>query len=402
MTAMLLRGGAGSVIPVSRGVEGRSWTYGTELFWWGAGLITFPFYILDKGSMQASSVLFLLAAVTSFYRFYKDKASPVDRQSRVLLLLLASFIVYSTIVSFSWGIVLSDPQVLLPPIYYLYNFFIVFLVLSLYKRYGGDIVSITRWIVFAAVVLQFVLSFFIEHRGFREMLFFKNANQLGYYALVCASILALPLDRGRTVTRDALFSLGVLMCLWLALLSVSKAATVSCVAFLMLSGARNRFQLIFAVLIGTALVFSNADLFAERVANIVARFESFGSDSGGGSDDTLEGRGYDRIWENPSMLIFGAGELANYRWESFSKTGELHSSIGTIVFSYGIPGTLLMGCFIGVIVLRGGWRIVPYMVPELLFSVTHMGLRFVMTWVYFVMLFLVACEWRREKARLAR
>ena len=377
---------------------GRDWTFGAELFWWAAGLISFPFYLLDKGSMQLSSVFFLFAATASYYRFYREHRSPIQRHAAPLLMLMGSFVIYSIFVGFTWAALLSDPQVATPPIYYLFNLSIVFLVLSLYTRYGGDIITITRWIVFASVLLQFVLSLFVAKSMFREMLFFKNANQLGYFALVCASILALPLDRGRSALRDAMFSLGILMCLWLALLTVSKAATVSCVAFLILSSARNRFQLAFGLLTAVIIVFSNASVIETRFANLETRFESFGSGAGGGGgDDNLEGRGYDRIWEHPELLVLGAGELANYRWDSFSKTGELHSSVGTVVFSYGIPGTLLMAGFIGFIVRRGGWRIVPYMVPELLFSVTHMGLRFVMTWVYFIMLFLVATEWQRDR-----
>ena len=50
---------------------GRDWTFGAELFWWAAGLISFPFYLLDKGSMQLSSVFFLFAATASYYRFYR-------------------------------------------------------------------------------------------------------------------------------------------------------------------------------------------------------------------------------------------------------------------------------------------------------------------------------------------
>ena len=376
----------------------RDWTFGTELFWWAAGLISFPFYLLDKGSMQLSSVCFLFAAAACYYRFFNERRSPVEKHAAPLLILMGAFVIYSALVGFTWAALLSDAQVATPPIYYLFNLIIVFLVLSLYARYGGDIITITRWIVFASVLLQFLLSFFFAKAAFREMLFFKNANQLGYFSLVCASILALPLDRGRSAIRDALFSIGILMCLWLALLTVSKAATVSCVAFLLLSAARNRFQLAFGALAVVVILFSNASIIEQRITNLETRFESFGSGAGGGGgDDNLEGRGYDRIWEHPELLVLGAGELANYRWDSFSKTGELHSSVGTVVFSYGIPGTLLMAGFIGFIVRRGGWRIVPYMIPELLFSVTHMGLRFVMTWVYFVMLFLVATEWRLDR-----
>ncbi len=366
------------------------------LVFWIAGLMAFPFYIFAKGSMQMSSFLMLGATVVISLQIKNAKLTLFNKEGTSLMWAMGAFVVYGMMISLFWASWHSDSRIAVPPIYYFFNLIMVFLVLSLYQYYGGDVINITRSTVLASVALQFVLSFFFAQRGYREFLFFKNANQLGYYALVCASILALPYDRGRSMLRDSLYSVGILMCLWLALLSLSKAATISTVIFLMLSGTRNRTQLLIGGLVAVVVLSANISLVEGRIDNLFTRFESLGAEGG---DDNLEGRGYDRIWENPEMLIFGAGESGNYRWYDDGRKTEIHSSFGTVLFSYGIPGIVMMGIFIGLIVRSGGMRIVPYMIPEFLFSITHMGLRFVMTWVYFVILFLVTLEWKKERRR---
>ena len=86
----------------------------------------------------------------------------------------------------------------------------------------------------------------------------------------------------------------------------------------------------------------------ERLPQIESRFESIGIQT----DDSLAGRGYERIWLHPEMNLLGGGEGAVWRWESSMRNKtEIHSSWGTILFSYGIPGVILMAVFF--------WRLVP-------------------------------------------
>jgi hypothetical protein len=83
------------------------------------------------------------------------------------------------------------------------------------------------------------------------------------------------------------------------------------------------------------------------------------------------------------MNLLGGGEGAAERWDSSLEEAEMHSSWGTILFSYGIPGVILMAAFL--------WRLVPRLglaslIPfsaVFLYGITHMGLRFVPMWILF-------------------
>jgi len=65
------------------------------------------------------------------------------------------------------------------------------------------------------------------------------------------------------------------------------------------------------------------------------------------ADDSLEGRGYDRIWKFPIFLLFGAGEGATDRFASKCYfLGEIHSTWAGLLFNYGIIGSTLFLAFI--------------------------------------------------------
>ncbi|MDZ7736197.1 MAG: hypothetical protein U5P41_08920 [Gammaproteobacteria bacterium] len=89
-------------------------------------------------------------------------------------------------------------------------------------------------------------------------------------------------------------------------------------------------------------------------------------------------RGYTRIIEHPGYLLFGAGEGAYHR---FLPKYEFHSSLGTVLFCYGLPGTIAFTAMLWAIIRR---RLLPgaiLLMPALVYGLAHQGLRFTMFWV---------------------
>jgi hypothetical protein len=94
-------------------------------------------------------------------------------------------------------------------------------------------------------------------------------------------------------------------------------------------------------------------------------------------------RGYDRIWRNQQYLVLGAGEggLSRFDDTAYVKGMEIHSSAGTILFSYGIAGALLFLVFMWRLIRGARARLVITLLPPLLYTGAHQGLRFTMLWV---------------------
>ncbi|HEY1064471.1 MAG TPA: hypothetical protein VGE52_00115, partial [Pirellulales bacterium] len=93
----------------------------------------------------------------------------------------------------------------------------------------------------------------------------------------------------------------------------------------------------------------------------------------------------DRIWNHPEYLLFGAGEGAYTRFHSHINL-ELHSSLGTLLFCYGLIGLLLFFRTIAVLVRDCGWRVLWYFAPAMAYGLTHNGLRQTEFWLIAVLI----------------
>ena len=96
---------------------------------------------------------------------------------------------------------------------------------------------------------------------------------------------------------------------------------------------------------------------------------------GGQADDLLAGRGYDRIWRYPEHLVVGAGEGAAWRFGTSTNYLELHSTFGTVLFSYGFVGFCLFMVLLWVMLRRAPLAHMLYSLPLWAYGLTHQGLR---------------------------
>ena len=102
--------------------------------------------------------------------------------------------------------------------------------------------------------------------------------------------------------------------------------------------------------------------------------------------NAVDERGYSRILEFPEYILLGAGEGARYRFGD-RHSHELHSTFGTLLFSYGVPGLLLFLGTLWMILRRKVFSIWVLASAPLVYSLTHQGMR--MTW-FWIFLLLVA------------
>ncbi len=369
---------------------------------WAIYLMSFPFYFFPAGSIQPSD-LFIAIAV-AFYLL--SRGLDLFDDSKGVYHKFLRFCIYLTIVNFVVSIaLLGQPNKGLPwyimSAFYYFNLVVMVFALGLYKQYGRAFLYTTIYSCVLAAVLQIGLStvFSTGGEGVRGSLFFTNPNQLGYYSL-CGLAIVLVSETMLKIPKLIIYA-SFFLFTYLAAISVSKAALGAMIilfgVYLIANGVismRNIFALVVVGGLGY-FAFINTEFGQTFQANLEKREQNEAD-----RPDQItewEYRGYDRISNHPYYLVFGAGEGAYNRFDTFIEGHEMHSSIGTIIFCYGIPGTIMFAMFVLALFKRLPWYYVIYSLPLFAYGLTHMGLRFTIFWVALIMFPIIRMEIFKQK-----
>lgn len=315
-------------------------------------------------------------------------------KAREVLSRFLHFAIYVTVVNLAVALIrigLSSkglPWYVMSSFYY-YNLLVMAFAFALYSRYRKDFLRVTIYSLILVAGLQiFLASVLGLGGGGRETLFFTNPNQLGYYGL-SALVAVFILDEELKLNPLIIYA-AFAMFTYLILESVSKAALGSAaillVVYLVVNGKFNvrAIASILGILLSLLIIITSTSFGQEFLNNWAYREATSQIEQAGVTQ--MEYRGYDRILNHPYYLILGAGEGAYNRFDTFIEGHEMHSSVGTIIFCYGIPGTILFGRFLWSLFRGLSFGRILYSLPLFAYGVTHMGLRFTIFWIALILL----------------
>ncbi|CAN1559137.1 hypothetical protein MCEMSE15_02566 [Fimbriimonadaceae bacterium] len=354
-----------------------------NLLLWQMFILTFPFYLLPSGLPRISDFFLVAIAIRLLVRGH-FKVLP---ESRIAIKFLWLFVGYVFLNNSFYALKLTDSLGVQTFLFYIHNGMSVALVFVLYSEYGKKFLLSSYWAISVCVVLQFVLGIRDIGNPARATIFFNNPNQLGYFSLIAAAMVAYlaRVAQPKTWQVTGLF----FICLMLSLISLSKAAIVGVLIMLVFYGLRQPGVLAIIVAIGFALFTAFPD-----AISVLDRAEARLSGIGTQADDNAEGRGYNRIWENAQYLAFGASEADQTRWTRSGRQ-ELHSVFGTLIFAYGFIGCALIGTFFYFCLRGQGYDAYPF-ISIASYGFTHQGLRFTLLWTLLAVSWCVAAELRKR------
>ena len=352
---------------------------------WAIFLISFPFYFFPAGDLQISDFIMALF----FVKLIASGNLIPKQRFKQYMKFFTYFLVYLIIVNMSvWAIYLGQKMKGLPGYimssFYIYNYLVFGLSFALYRRFKLEFIRLSFIAVIFALALQIILQPFasgVSSGTTRGIFFFANPNQLGYYSLI--SLTMILLFEKMLVVKPLVKYGAFAICTYMAMQSLSQAAVFSIIILIGLyfleSGfvnVKSFFAIAFVGLIGF-LVIANTEFGKEFTSN----FEKRATEEREEGVTEFEYRGYDRIINHPGYLVLGAGEGAYNRFDTYIENHEIHSSFGTILFCYGIPGITLFLTFIFRLFIGIKWKVAIYILPILAYGMTHMGLRFTIFWV---------------------
>lgn len=352
-----------------------------------------PLYFWKSGLPQISDVLLILYVLYTV--LIKRGKLKIPTFCIMIVCTLTGLVAYQALINLVWSVVVNEalyPTVL----FYAFNEIALLFCLSLSSDIGVERLkqSVINGCVLSCAVSLIGLG--IGSYSLRGTSFFNNPNQLGYHGILVLSLLISCMDASRPF--KTLFI--TVSAIWLIVVSASKAALLGACGLLvlyLLLGQTNRkiksklmqvllLLLVFGIIY---LVFfsNNAHILAnERIAFARSRIINMMAEN----DSALgAGRGYDRIQEIGTHIIWGVGEGAYDRFTSLSGK-ELHSTYGSIIVSYGIIGAMGYLLVLGRIVFARSpsvtMRNLIWMSGLLLYGVTHNGIRNTLLWVFFAVL----------------
>jgi hypothetical protein len=364
-----LRGASNETTPAppEEAIGGSGYVYLGLLFLYP---VLNPFYLWKSGLPQIADMLMVLIFLSLGPRGFRFMRDPLQRRA---FFMLAGLAVYTAVVSYVWMMVQPSDDFILPPLYYLFNAMVFGSLLGGVACFGARALSCLAWGSAVSLILQVTAMPFLINSGItRQVLFFNNPNQLGYYCLLCTAMMFLAYRSRQVRLWPCLLAAGGAVIL--VALSLSKAAIIGVGLQLALT-AVGRARAVFLIALPLLLLVPTDHAV---VSNVGDRLSSIG-DQG---DDSLAGRGYDRVFDYPQYVLFGAAEGGYERMNmAMKESHEIHSSFGLLLFCYGIPGLTLFFMFLGAVVRSSGMSTAIYLIPAMAYGLTHMGLREGLFWL---------------------
>ena len=339
-----------------------------------AYLVLKMFYVLGSGGAQPADVA--LAALALLVVSPKRMLAFM-RQYTVYLL----FLIWVIVINAVWSAIYVRLDFMLSASYYIFNAFILITVYTI--RYQSPDYFDRVIIVGLRVSIFIQLLFLLGGFSGRAVGTFNNPNQLAYWAVAVSSIYLL-IRRHSTRWSDLPFLLGAA---YACLSSLSRSGTISVVAMLILwfwMALETPKRRLMGAMVGMLLALSllqGVDI-NQLVSggSTLSSFETRIEQRQG--ENVTEVRNWDRISQYYKYNILGAGEGYFRRFESSRVLAiEIHSSFATLLFSYGIVGLGLFLAFLFRCVRKIPWSLSVYLIPSLIYGITHQGLRFSFFWL---------------------
>ena len=348
---------------------------------WLIYLMLSPIYVFSKGLPQPADIIIMTGVLPALgIAFLSHRKTIPTVYIYGWMFALLTFAV-------NWVNFSFYPHYRFPfaSIYYVYNFLIFMYVVYLFRTNPERVRQLSYMALVIAIIVQFVWGAVFPDVGYRRVTAgFINPNQLAYWALLSSIMLAMMKGKHKYTWLD-LMLWGFLG--YLQTLALSKAGIICYLLFVftvIFTPNMDRIaRYITFCAFGLLLLYSVFELHkvteyfnqVERISIAADRLSTIGQEN----DDSAEGRGYLRIVHYPEYVFFGAGEGAFGR---FGEPRELHSGIATLIFSYGVGGTLLFFTFVGAVFNRLPWYYFAYIFIIILYGLTHQNIRFTHFWVF--------------------
>lgn len=339
---------------------------------------TSSIYLFQSGLPQPADFVMSLAILFSFFYALIHRGDMGLGSIPNSLFFLS---IWVALVGIVWAIVFSSGLFLMEPIFWVYNVLVSSMTLFILRDGKNGQGLISQAIIIALTLSALGATLALRDPMGRNAGFFNNPNQLAYFS-ICATACLMVLNDFRMSSTKIIvgYVLGGVGLMSSASLGAMAAAT-SLVLALIVANARSFVGFVSLPLGVVVIIFALVNFDNYFDSAITNTLESRIERAATKVDDLYTERNYQRIFYFPEYNFLGAGSALHE--ERFFPHGrhEIHSSFGALLFNYGIIGLLLFMAYLFSVVRRANIAMLLTASAPLIYSLTHMGLRFTMFWV---------------------
>jgi hypothetical protein len=338
---------------------------------------SYPYYIFPSGGFQPSVGVILCIFVSLL--FITPKPFTFSVNMRILVI----YTVYAGLVNTYWYFQTDDGTLLLHLTITMFGTFMFITLGSVFNNFTRSDAKMFLAAIFVTMATQaalLTLGIVKDVGGGRQIIWFNNPNQLGYFCVLAATI-AVILSYYYKI-KSFFVPLIIAIGIYLTAFTLSRASLGALVLFipilLLFSNTLSLIKKVAIIMVlGVGFIFA-ADLYlqSDTYAALERRVERSQSAV---SQTNAEVRHYDRIWKHPENLAFGAGKGGYARYsEGEEKAQEIHNLFLSVLFSYGVVGLLLYMIFWFKAIPN--FQVLIYMGPVIVYNMTHNGGRVIAFW----------------------
>lgn len=372
-------------------------------------LLLKPYYIFASGSIQIGDIILLIA----FFLFLLVNKNNKENIKKIIIdnKFFVFFMVFVFVVNGFYFLYYLKFKFMLSSLYYLFNFFVIILFSYMFYKNEKSYLMIDKVLKFNIIVqlIVCILNLGDYFGEYRYMGTFNDPNQFAYYIFISFCfiyLLNLKLKKSnfevllfffisiylifRSSSTGMLF--GMMIFVFLYIVSIVKNVYKikrECIKKLIIFC----FILFPFLLLGVILCSSNnikIDLsnihIIERFNEKIERVSESKTITNNNHLTIWQERGYDKIVEYPWYIIYGSGEGMYERFSNAKFINEVHATLPSILFYYGIVPTVILLIWMYKKIKGASFKVNIVLIAIILESFTLLNQRQALFWIMFILI----------------
>ena len=315
------------------------------------------FYILSSGGLQPSDLFFILSFTIYIIKCIRDNSFKINTIDKYIIL----FICLLTIINMSYFMIYKKFDFLISSFYYIYNFTVIILFRRLLKDecFIKKLLKVLKLNLFTQIII-YLIGIGRYYESTRYMGTFNDPNQMAFYIYILFMLIVIVSD----ILKYKVKALYYLIAIFLIFETSSTGMLLGIGSFTLIYATVNYVQIkkeiklniktllsligILIILVVISIPNMNSIVKSIQDMPILNRVdekisEISGNNTSSNNEKTIvKDRGLDKLLIYPEQILFGSGQGYYARFNKAYHMGEIHSTLPSILFYYGIIPTILI------------------------------------------------------------